>query len=221
MIEDLGRHPGESRGPVRRRLWVPAFAGMTTGWLLLGIPLLHAQGMLPLSGTPVETSSATQKPLLIGDIVHGSLAVTGQSGEKRTLLSYKTALDILVVAFISTSCEMNRETWPQLRRLHENYKDWHVSFVAVNTPPTGSLPDLSQLLIRERLPWPAAADDSQTVIRSLRAAYTPEVTLIDESGTLRYRGPVSAAGAALGKLIGHSDPITDPEPPMAAGCPLP
>ena len=122
--------------------------------------------------------------MIIGDTLPAAFSVVGASGEKRTLLSYKAAIDVLVVGFFSTGCEMNRLAWPALRKLNENYKDWHVSFLAVRASPQETLPDLTRLLNDNRLPWPAASLDFPTAMHRLAIAYTPEVLIFDEFGVL-------------------------------------
>jgi hypothetical protein len=177
--------------------------------------------MLPQNALLVETSTGTHTPLLIGDSVPESLTVNELSGQKRTLLSYKAAVDILVVGFFSTHCDMNKLAWPLLRRLNDSYKDWRVSFIAVSSLPNQTLPELSQVLNQNHLSWPVVQDNDRTMTRRLSIAYTPEIVILDEFGALRYRGPVTEAGKALDAMIGHIDPVADPEPAMTNGCPLP
>jgi hypothetical protein len=179
---------------------------------------LQAQGLLPNNAASVETSSGSQKPILIGDTVPDSLLVIGPSGDQRTLLSYKSAVDVFVVVFFSTACSMNSISWPAFRRLEETYKGWHVSFIALSVLPHETTGGLSEMLSQNHLPWPVARDEQGTVARRLNVAYTPEVVILDEFGVLRYRGGAADAGKALDTIIGHSDTIQVPEPTMTAGC---
>jgi len=177
-------------------------------------PAAGAQGFLPPPTPSTATAPSSQRALLIGDTVPESLAVTAEDGTKRTLLSYKSAIEVLVVVFIPAHGQAGKAPWTALRRLTENYADWHVAFLAVDASSGGDGASLAGLLKRERLSWPVALDHRHEARDLLKVSGTPELLIVDEFGALRYRGPLSGAKGALDTVIGHLDPVKDPEPPL-------
>ncbi len=180
---------------------------------------VNAQGFLP---PLASTAAATQEshPVLIGEKVSESLTVTDDNGKRRTLLSFKSPTEVMVVTFFSALCGPEQTHWADFRRTHQRYKDWKVSFLAVNTSPQDQLPELSKALKHEKLPWPIVHDDEHAAASMLRISGTPEVLLIDEYGVLKYRGPVKGVWPALDAAIGHIDTVQDPEPPFEGKCAL-
>ena len=221
MTIKLSRHPGASRGPVHWQMfWFPAFAGMTACLLFLATSSAHAQGLLPPPSVSSSTAAGVRHPLLIGDKIPDSLFLIDMSAKRRTLLSYPSALDILVVTFFSSSCEAGEALWPKFRKLNEDYKDWHAVFLAVSTEPGQTPMRLPDVLNRQKLPWPVLHDDQRSATDLLNIQATPETVIIDEFGILKYRGPVAGVRKALDTIIAHTDAVKDPEPAMSGGCPL-
>jgi len=182
-------------------------------------PMLKAQGILPPpSSVSTGTLHETWHPLLIGDMVPEPLALVNESTTRRSVLSYKSSLDILVVTFFTEPCAVPKDFWPKLRRLNENYKEWRVVFLAVSTEPGEASMRLPDVLKHERIPWPVLRDIQKTAANLFKITAAPEAVIIDEFGVLRYRGPVSGVRPALDVLIGHSDDVKEPEPLMTEGC---
>jgi thiol-disulfide isomerase/thioredoxin len=194
-------------------------------WILMmafvACPLsrVSAQGMLPPSpDVSTCTPHGTSKPLLIGDRVPESLSLPDEAATHRSVLSYHSAIDILVITFFSEPCAATKDLWPKLRRLQEDYHEWHVAFLAISTEPGESPMQLPVILKQEKLPWPTLHDGQKIAANLFKMKATPETVIIDEFGVLRYRGPVSGVGQALDTLIGHSNELKDPEPLMTEGC---
>jgi len=185
--------------------------------LILTASLTHAQGFLPQASTTTVAATETTHPLLIGETIPESVAVIDSDGKERTLLSYKSPTELLVVTFLSARCQTEQSLWPALRRLNNHYKDWRVSFVAATASPTELLPELAHALEREKLPWPVVQDNHRKAAW-LKITKTPEVLILDEYGVLKYRGPVANVKKALDTVIGHIDAVQEPEPPMVEGC---
>ncbi len=179
----------------------------------------YAQGFLPVGASSTTVVSTTPvHPLLIGETAPESLAVMGDNGKKRTLLSYKAPTELLAVTFFSTTCEYNKTLWANFRRLHKNYLDWRVSFLAVAASEQEAAA-LAELLKREDLPWPVVRDEASATAHLLRISATPEVVVLDEYGVLKYRGPVADAPKALDTIVGHIETVKIPEPAMTESCP--
>jgi peroxiredoxin len=190
-------------------------------FLIFGLAAsLRAQGILPPSPASTSTTAGVQHPLLIGDKIPGSLSLLDENAKRRTILSYPSALDILVVTFFSCPCEAGEVLWPKFRKLNEDYKDWRVAFLAISTEAGQAPMRLPGILKRERLPWPVLHDGQRSAAALLNVQATPEVVIIDEYGILKYRGPLTGARNALDTVIGHIDAVKDPEPAMSGGCAL-
>ncbi len=182
----------------------------------------RGEGFLPpmSKSTSTVVNTAAHEPLLIGDEVPGSLQVIDESGNKRSLVSYKSYLEVLVVTFFSPRCEEKESEWPRFRRMNDHYKDWRVAFLAVNTSAPEMLPELTTTLNHEKIFWPTVQDDNRKAAALLNITGTPEVLVLDESGVLQYRGPIDGAPAALDAVIGHVDAVAQPEPPFKGACAL-
>jgi len=190
--------------------------------LSLALPrAAHAKGILP-SSNEVSISTATSHiPVLIGEKVPENLVVLDSSGTKRTLLSYKAAIEVLVVEFLSPRCETDQTQGPDLRRFYESYKNWHVAFVAVNLGGTAGAGDLQEQFAKAGMKIPVVQDPSGTLRHILKVKATPEILIMDEDGFLMYRGPMSReTRPAINAVIGHTDPVPHPEPAMSKGCPV-
>jgi hypothetical protein len=204
-----------AKAGIHHVFWIPAFAGMT---MFLAV-FSYAQGFLPPQSTSTVATSNITGPLLIGEKVPESLAVTEPSGEKRTLLSHKSPLEVLAVVYLSTPCPAAQSEWPRLRRLNDRYKNWRVSFVAVDASAPGIPGAIATELQHEKLPWPLVTDVGIGAAE-FKISGTPEVLVIDEYGVLKYRGPADQAADALNTVIGHIDAIQNPEPPLESACPV-
>ena len=182
----------------------------------------RAQGFLPpiSPSTSTVAEAAPTGPLLIGDPVPKQCIVLDADGKKRPLLSYKAYLDILVVVFFSPSCQQKDSEWARFRRLDERFKDWRVAFVAVNVSGPETFNELATTLRKQKVTWHVAQDDQRAAASLFNLTGTPEVLIIDESGFLRYRGPIAAVPDALNTVISHTDSIKVPEPVMDKACPL-
>ncbi|HVO32982.1 MAG TPA: redoxin domain-containing protein [Elusimicrobiota bacterium] len=189
----------------------------------------QAQGILPPAASATSVASPLpQGPLLIGQTIPRDLTVVDSSGADRPLLSFKSPLDVLVLVFLAPACAADQGSSHELRRLYENYVDWHVAYVAIPAA-AGSVQDVKTFLSKAGIPMETASDASGRVVRKLNVRETPEVLIFDETGVLHYRGPLTLPGraaraparTALETLIGHTDAIEDPEPSESAGCPVP
>lgn len=190
------------------------------GWLLYPLSLLRAQGFIPPPTPSTMTAPGTQEPVLIDQKVPESLTVIAADGTHRTLLSYKSALEVLFIVFLSEPCEATGALWQKFRRLSNVYEGWRVSFLAVSALSEQGSSTLANTLQTQGLSWPLVYAKRQAAASTLGISATPEILIVDEFGNLRYRGPWSGAGTALETVIGHLESVKDPEPAMAGGCAL-
>jgi hypothetical protein len=197
------------------------FGLLFSGFGLLFAPaiLLRAQGILPPAAS-TQAAPEAWHPLLIGEKVPESLVLVNENGERRSLLSYKSPTDVMVVTFFSNPCESETGLWPQFRRLYGDDKGWGVAFLAVTTEPGDRPAKIPGLLKQEQIPWPVLHDGQKTAAAQFRINETPTLLIIDEFGILRYRGPLKEAQKSLDRVIGHTEAVQDPEPPSTGGCAL-
>ena len=188
--------------------------------LLLTAPVvLRAQGMLPGSKAP-EQIVASSETLRIGDSVSMNVGVLDLDRNARTFLSYKSVLQALVVVFVDKNCPGDNSTWRALDRLEKNYRDWKVAFLAIDPVKGASMTQMQEMFDRRKLGWSLARDPEGDVARLFNIQKLPTLLIVDESGYLRYRGPVEKAEKALKTVISHIDPLLDAEPAVVEGCSL-
>lgn len=190
--------------------------------------------MLPAASTAAVVSTAPLTRLTIGERLPDAIKVRDQDGQMRPLLSYKAALDILAVVYLTADCPPSSD-WTRLRRYYDRYKEWRVAFVVVNARADESGPALKARLAQEKLgELRVAIDETGALRRALDPPGAPFIVLFDEIGALRFRGPLGPvtlqeytvrapdrrdAERALDVLIGHIEPISVPEPGGVPACP--
>lgn len=193
--------------------------------------IVHAQGLLPPAGSTSTVVAASQGPITIGLRVLSSLVVKDSDGDRRTLLSYRAATDVFVIAFFSPDCAENKKEWTAWGRLYQAYKDWHVDVVAVHEGGTVEhlRKELDQVGMTD---VPILLDADGELKRYFKINQVPMMVLLDEDSVLRYRGslngfsvkdksPQPYAKAALTAVIGHVNEVPAPEPRPTPGCTLP
>ena len=183
--------------------------------------ICYGQGFLPPTSSTPTAAPVSPGPLLIGSAVPNSLTGRDENGVKRPLLTYKSALELLVVYFLDSNCAENDKHWSKMRRLYDDYKDWKVAFVAVNVGGPGAQDDLTRKMKKAGLPISLLNDQAHSLVTAFGVQNAPELVILDESRNLRYRGPLGKeARSAIEALIGHMSPVPDPEPAEAGGCPV-
>jgi hypothetical protein len=210
------------------------------GWpLLLISSLACAQGILPPQALPIDGSTVTVKAsrLLVGQRLPETLTVQDLNGHTRTLVSYKAPLEILVLFFFSTQCPKDPAYWRAYSDYYAKFKTWHASFIAISTQPNEHPEDVAAALKKAGMEGVAVVRDApQATLTTFHPAGFPWLIILDEEAHLRYRGPLKIptfkeysasqvkrtdAYQAIDDIIGHVQPVTDPEPPGQPECPLP
>lgn len=198
--------------------------------LLLLCSRLYAQGLLPPTPSSSTVSGAPQDKLVINQSVSPNLEVLDEVGKARTLLSYKSPVEVLLVGFFSSDCAANEKQWVVLRRLFDRFQEWRVSLVIINEGP--SLSSLREALQASRITPDALVDDpNRRAAHHLAIRELPTFAVIDENGALRYRGPLEGfsvndkspvpyARKALDAVIGHISAVPATEPHATASCPF-
>jgi hypothetical protein len=205
-----------SKGQIAKRI---GFAFCCLLSACYGISSLYAQGVLPPKTSTTTAPVEATGRLAIGDKVPETLAVIDENDHNRALLTYKSAVDILVVGFFSSTCPDRVARWGELERFYENYKGWQTAFVAINAGAPESKSDLAKRLVKAGLPVPVLDDTNHQLSERFKVGSVPFLVIIDESGLLRFRGPPGKdARQAIEAVIGHMVPVPNPEPLTPEEC---
>ncbi len=181
-----------------------------------------AQGFFPPKTSSTTAVGSSTPTLRIGEKIPKTFSVVAESGKVRPLLSYKSALEIMVLGVFSMSCPEDQVRWGQISRFYEDYKDWRVSFVAVNVGPGETSQDLAHRLKKARIQAPLLTESGPSIAHAFGVTHVPAFVMIDEGGYLHYRGPTDKrARVAIETMIAHTSTVRDPEPEMNEGCPIP
>ncbi len=97
---------------------------------------------------------------------------------------------LVVVAFLGTECPLAKLYAPRLAELQEKYADSEVAFVGVNSNTQDSLTEITAYVARHEITFPMLKDVGNRVADRFQAERTPEVFLLDENRTVRYRGRI-------------------------------
>ncbi len=97
---------------------------------------------------------------------------------------------IVVVAFIGTSCPVNNAYMPILARLARQYETKGVQFVGINANPGEEPSEVAAHAERHGLPFPVLKDSQGSVADQFKARRVPEVFVLGEKRTIKYRGRI-------------------------------
>lgn len=95
-----------------------------------------------------------------------------------------------VVTFVSTQCPISNDYNDRMNAVYNEYSARGVKFVFVNSNVTESAADVAEHARKARFAFPVYKDDNNVVADQLGAQFTPEVFVLDQSGTLRYHGHI-------------------------------
>jgi hypothetical protein len=180
---------------------------------------VRAQGFLPPKSSSTTVIAESQGPLLIGDKVPERLNVQDENGKKRHLLTYKSPLEVMVVGFYTATCPDKVSRWDEMARFYTDYKDWRVSFVAINAGDAAARADLAKKMAKAGLDIPLLEEEDHALTQFFRIGSIPMLVIIDEFGDFRYRGPLGRdARQAIEAVISHIDPVAHPQPLAQEEC---
>ena len=144
----------------------------------------------------------------IGDQI-GPLAFETLEGHPRTMNNY-TEREGTVVVFMSGRSETSIEDFPEINRLHEEYRLQEVLFVGIVSNPAESGEELRGYLQNVGCRFPVYRDVTGAAMKSVGATVTPELYIVDSNGALTYHGGLSGLEPALKALVkGKPAPRTD------------
>jgi len=159
-------------------------------------------GLLPLlsglSASAQDTAAAQfSNPALGGD--PASAAGVGRKiadftlpdarGQDHALSQWKSH-KLLVVAFLGTECPLAKLYGVRLAKLAAAYADRGVGFVGIDANAQDSATELAAFGRAHQIEFPLLRDGGNRVADQFGAERTPEVFLLDEARTIRYRGRI-------------------------------
>ncbi len=112
-----------------------------------------------------------------------------QTGKPVSLADYKQA-KVVVIAFMGTACPINNAYAPTLVKLSKKFESKGVQFIGVNPNRIDSIKDIADHQKKFEIPFPILKDSVNKVSDLLGARRTPEVVVLDDKRTIRYRGRI-------------------------------
>lgn len=148
-------------------------------------------GALALALLPALCASEDASAVSIGRVLPDFEGQTldGQTVSLRAALGGRKAV---VVLFLSTVCPYANYFAGHLRNLAESYGPRGVLFIGVNSNNWEPRNEVVEHARQRGLTFPIIKDEGHVIADRLGAERTPEAFLVDQTGTLRYRGWVKS-----------------------------
>lgn len=127
-------------------------------------------------------------PAKIGGAV-GKLKFTDIRSLPRTLDDFGPK-KAFVIAFVNTSCPVAQRYLPTLQELEKDYRAKGVQFLALNPAEDDTLIATATQAVTFDIEFPVGKDFDGATAKKLGVSRTPEVVVIDEKKSLRYRGRI-------------------------------
>jgi peroxiredoxin len=181
--------------------------------------LLSAILLLPVADGPPG-------PLKVGEKAPDFTLREVRDGHQVTLSKVLLSARLTVVLWIGVECPFSNACNEDYRRLQADYAGRGVALLAVNSNDTETLEQVRSHAAEAGFGFPVLKDDRNVVADRFDAMFTPEVWILDATGTARFHGGLISRGndksiqkdltAALeALLIGEEPPTTETR---AFGC---
>ncbi len=105
---------------------------------------------------------------------------------------------VVVIAVVGTECPLVQKYLPRLEALSKEYAERGVMFLGVNPNRQDSLAEIGAQVRTLEITFPMLKDAKQTLVQELGATRTPEVFVLDDKRTIRYRGRIDDQHAVGG-----------------------
>lgn len=100
---------------------------------------------------------------------------------------------VTVVIFVSALCPISNEYVDRMSELYREFSPRGVGFVFVNSNVNETDKEVREHAASAGFPFPVYRDEHNGLADRLRASVTPEVFLLDRTGSVRYQGAVDDA----------------------------
>ncbi len=127
--------------------------------------------------------------LAVNEGVVSDFTLSGSRGQQVSLSDFDDR-KLVVIAFLGTECPLAKLYGPRLEALQSDYAAKGVAFVGINSNAQDSLTEITHYVTRHGISFPMLKDVGNRVADQFGAERTPEVFVLDESRTVRYRGRI-------------------------------
>lgn len=160
----------------------PAIRFAAAAWLVAACLLSIAN-----SGT-AEEDAGPNLSAVIGRAIE-DFTLRDTYGQPHSLSDFRSAKAV-VVAFVGTECPLAKLYAPRLVELSQEFPAEGATFLAINSNAQDSLTELAAYARIHEIPFPVLKDPSGEIAERFGAVRTPEVFILDEERTIRYRGRI-------------------------------
>ena len=126
-----------------------------------------------------------QTHVAVGAFVKDLAFVTCDGNSHRVVNARATAL-----VFLSTSCPLAKRYTQRLNRLDQTFASRGVKLVGVFANSEDTVDSINQHAEKMKFSFPIAKDDYAYLATRVGASMTPQAVVIDEDGSIRYRGAI-------------------------------
>ncbi|MDF1814117.1 MAG: redoxin family protein [Verrucomicrobiales bacterium] len=143
--------------------------------------------------TEEEVAKITSGPEILkpGDVGIGRMVpdvkFTDLGGQSHSISDVKNH-NAFVIAMTSATCPVSKRLLPSLAKLEPQLKEKDIPLFLVNAFASETTEEIREQLVEQRMDAPYIHDTGKALSRTLNAATTTEVFLIDSKQTLIYRG---------------------------------
>jgi hypothetical protein len=174
------------RSEIRTRLIISAGLAAAVGF---GVALAVSRDNASSQSIPAPGSRADNFRLLDS---------AGVSHE----LYYMTDKKAVVLVAQGNSCEANVKSWPELKKLRDQYGKRNVEFLMINSNLTDSRDQVAATAKKQGIDLPILLDPTQLIGESLGLKHNGEVLVLNlKDWSLAYRGNAEGTGAALDAVL--------------------
>lgn len=139
-----------------------------------------------------------------------------------------------VFLFVRTDCPITNRYAPELQRIAQEFKSYHVEFWLVYPDASEKAPAIEKHISEYRFPGTALRDPKRELIARAHATVSPEAAVFDSAGRLVYHGRIDDRYIDIGKAraaarthdlenavadVLAGKPVAEPET-RAVGCSL-
>jgi len=95
-----------------------------------------------------------------------------------------------VVCFLGCECPLANLYAARLNQLANDFAGQDVGFIGINSNPQDTMEEVAEFAVRHELRFPMLKDHDAVALSQFGASRTPEVIVINERGTIVYRGRI-------------------------------
>ena len=166
----------------RQRRIFETCKGVLVRTLVIGLVavVLHAQTTSHVYAG--KTNTTTQE-------VVEDFSLKDIQGREHSLNEYRDSR-LIVAYFTGAECPLARLYGARMEELHQQYADQGVTVLGICSNVQDSIAELAASARKHQLSFPLLKDNRNQVADLFGATRTPEVVVLDQNRTIRYRGRI-------------------------------